>query len=172
MSLAGVLVLTLAGEAAGQSARDLYTRALGRERVVRNAASSASLREIRNVIAAYQRVVHRYPTSAYSDNALWQAGNLALLAYQRFGEAADMRTGVRLLNLLTSEYPSSSLVPRVQGAIAQFDSVTKPAAKAAPVPRPTAPPPTRTPTLILAATACWPWCTTASSKTFACSRSG
>lgn len=125
MLLAGLLVLAAVRDAAGQPARDLYTQALGRERAVRSGASSVTLREIRSVIAAYERVVHRYPASAYSDNALWQAGNLALLAYQRFGESADMRAGIRLLNLLASEYPSSSLVQRVKGTIAQFEVLRK-----------------------------------------------
>jgi N-acetylmuramoyl-L-alanine amidase len=128
--LAGAMHLAGASSAAAQPARDLYTRALGRERAVRNASTPASAQHIRNVIAAYERVVRRYPTSGYSDNALWQAGNLALLAYERFGEEADRKKGVRLLTLLRSEYPASSLGARVRAAIAESD---RPRTAAAPV---------------------------------------
>ena len=57
----------------------LYSRALGRERVLRNANQPATLQQIRSVISAYEEIVRRYPASGYSDNALWQAGNLASL---------------------------------------------------------------------------------------------
>jgi N-acetylmuramoyl-L-alanine amidase len=120
--LAGLLVVGSASAAAAQSSRELYTRALAQDRAVRNAEHPQTIRQIRNAIAAYERVVRRYPTSGYADNALWQAGHLSLLAYERFGEVADRRNGLRLLNLLKSGYPSSSLVGRLPSAIAQFET--------------------------------------------------
>ena len=53
------------------------------------------------VVRAYEQIVRRYPTSGYSDNALWQAANLAILAADRFGENVDRRTAERLLKALT-----------------------------------------------------------------------
>jgi N-acetylmuramoyl-L-alanine amidase len=121
--LAGVLVLGSPGAAIAQSAHELYTRALARERTVRDGARPATLGQIRSVVAAFERVVRGYPRSGYADNALWQAGQLSLLAYERFGQAADRRTGERVLKLLRSGYPSSSLVPRARAALGQFESV-------------------------------------------------
>ena len=146
-----LLVLTI-GPAAGiseaaQGAPTLYSRALGRERVLRNAAPPATLQQIRSLVAAYEKIVHRYPASAYCDNALWQAGNLAILAYGRFGKTADRDTAVRLLTHLKEQYPSSSLVARVGDALRSADTIratataqARSASKPAPSVR-TAPPP-------------------------------
>src|SRR6476469_6723898 len=114
-------------QAAAQSARDLYTRALARERTIRDAVHEPTPREIRSVVAAYETVVRRFPTSGYSDNALWQAGNLSLLAYQRFRDDVDRRTGLRLINQLKTSYPSSSLLDRSDEIVAEFDAVQPPA---------------------------------------------
>jgi hypothetical protein len=77
-------------------------RALARERAVRDAGTAPTLKQLHDLVAAYERVVHRFPRSGYSDNALWQASNLSLLAYQQFGRASDKRTGQRLLKQLKS----------------------------------------------------------------------
>ena len=112
--LAGVVlvgvVLGAPAAASAQGPREHYARALARERPLRDSGTTPTARQIRDAVAAYERFVHRYPTSGYSDNALWQAGNLSLLAYQRFGQDADRRTGLRLLNQLKASYPSSSLL--------------------------------------------------------------
>src|SRR5918992_1342461 len=98
----GLLAFGAPGAVRAQPPNDLYSRALGRERALRAGAQPPSVRQIRGVVAAYERIVDRYPRSGYADNALWQAGNLALLAYERFGEDADKGTGVRVLALLRS----------------------------------------------------------------------
>jgi len=115
-----LLVAALAGvspAAAGTSAKDLYTQALARERTLRDASSQATAKDFRALMGRYYRIVLLYPRSGYSDNALWQAGGLALVAYERFHDAADRRNGERYLRMLRAEYPSSSLVPRVAGRI-------------------------------------------------------
>ena len=43
-------------------------------------------------VAAYEAVVRAHPASGYCDNALWQAANLASLAFERFGDEADRKT--------------------------------------------------------------------------------
>ena len=122
-----VLLVTLLAPAdaaiAATSARTMYTRALSRERDLREASKEPTVRQLRSVVQSYQAIVRRYPRSGYSDNALWQAGNLALLAYERFEQAADRQTGTRLLAQLRREYPSSSLASRVADVIAQFETV-------------------------------------------------
>jgi N-acetylmuramoyl-L-alanine amidase len=124
--LAGAALLcAIAGApatAAAQPPRELYTSALVRERALRDGERPPAIRQIRDVVEAYERLVRRYPTSGYSDNALWQAGNLSLLAYQRFGQSADRRTGLRLLNQLKASYPASSLLDRFDEVIGEFDS--------------------------------------------------
>jgi len=117
-------------------ARILYTEALAHERTLRDAATAATAIQMRRVVLEYERLVRRYPASGYSDNALWQAANLALLCYQRFGSDIDRRTAVRLLKQLQTGYPTSSLVARVDAALA--DAAPPPARAVLPMP-PTSP---------------------------------
>ena len=131
-----LLACTLAAPVAAggdNSARTLYERAMSRERAIRSAdQEQTTLAEFRRVISAYVLVVRRFPGSGYSDNALWQAGNLAWLAFQRYGDAQDRDTAVRYLTRLKSEYPTSSLRQ-------DADDVLR-AANAAPVARVQSPP--------------------------------
>ena len=92
------------------SARTLFERAMSRERAIRDADQDrATVAEMRRVISAYDNVVRRFPASGYSDNALWQAGNLAWLAFQRFGDTHDRDAAIKYLTRLKREYPTSSL---------------------------------------------------------------
>jgi N-acetylmuramoyl-L-alanine amidase len=130
-----VLAAVLIGSASiahAQPPRELYTRALSGDRAVRDARQPPTLRQIRAAVAAYERVVRRYPASGYADNALWQGAELSRLAWERFANEADNRTGVRLLKLLKSGYPSSSLVSGVDEALARFETVKAAPAAAAP----------------------------------------
>src|SRR6186997_2717423 len=82
--------------------RTMYVDAMAREQALRAALNdpdvpAAVLGEIRSTVAAYEAIVRHYPASSYGDNALWQAGRLALDAFARFGQAADKETGVRIL---------------------------------------------------------------------------
>ena len=144
--------------AAAGSARTLYTKVLNRERDLRDTDNRPTLRQLRSAVAAYENVVRRYPTSGYSDNALWQAANLALLAYERFEEQDDLRRGLRLLARLKQEYPFSSLNARAEVLGRKFEAATPaPIAAASPPPtavasRPAAPAVAPTPTSISAST--------------------
>ena len=122
-----LLVPTAAVSAGQASVRMLYTRTLTSERVLRDGARPPTLQQLRAAIDAYETIVRRYPGSGYSDNALWQAASLAILAYERFGRAADKRTAVRVLEQLRTEYPSSSLVSRVDEALQQAEALQAPA---------------------------------------------
>ena len=136
--MSGLLLLGASSPGAAQPVRDLYERAQVRERTVREAAAP-TLQQIRNAVGAYERIVLRYPSSSYCDNALWQAGNLSILAFERFGKPADKQTGIRLLTLLTSEYPSSSLARRARTTLADFDRVKVASAPKEELPRVAAP---------------------------------
>jgi N-acetylmuramoyl-L-alanine amidase len=141
LMLACAFAPAVAAKNGGVSARALYNRTLERERQLRAAEQQATVVQFRGVVNAYDAIVRRFPASGYSDNALWQGGNLALLAFQRFGQAADRRTAERLLRQLKGQYPSSSLVARVDEALGAGDA---PATSAPPAARPiavdTAPP--------------------------------
>lgn len=112
-------------------ARVMYSMALEREQGVRADLARASaadpsrevLTAVRRVVAAYEAIVRRYPTSGYSDNALWQAGRLSLDAYAIFNDTLDRDAGVRLLQRLTQAYPSSRLVKQVPEQLAKVDAV-------------------------------------------------
>ena len=117
----GAFALAMAVAAEAQPARDMYTNALLRDRAVRSGGQQATKRQIRSAVAAYERVVRRHPKSGYSDNALWQGGELSRLAWDRYGEDVDRRTGVRLLTLLKSGYPSSPFARDVEIALAAFE---------------------------------------------------
>ena len=120
-----------AREASAQSAATLYNRALARERTVRDAGDRARVRQLRAAVASYEKIVRRFPASAYCDNALWQGANLALIAYERSGDVADRDHALRLLSQLQRGYPSSSLRSRVPPLIADLEA----AARTPPAPR-------------------------------------
>lgn len=122
-----------AAAAAASGARTLYTRAFDRERALRDQDDKATLAQLRGLIKTYEAIVRRFPGSGYSDNALWQAGNLALLAHQRFAQPADRRTAERLLAQLKHGYPSSSLARRVDEALGGSDEATAAARPARPI---------------------------------------
>ncbi len=116
---AGVVAPAIAEARAGRPAegvRDLYTRAMALERTVRDEANRPTVAQLRRAVASYEAVVRKHPASGYCDNALWQAANLAALAYERFGHEVDKQSAARLLTLLANEYPGSKLVARVKEA--------------------------------------------------------
>ena len=127
--------------AEAQSAQALYTRALARERQVRDASERASASSMRAAIRAYEGVVRRFPRSGYCDNALWQAANLAVLAYERFNQADDRRTATRLFTLLKNEYPHSDLARRVDAELASLNRLRSEIVAAARASEAPAPPP-------------------------------
>ena len=128
--IVAAVVIGSASAADAQTVRDLYTRALARDRAVRDAAQGATRQQMRGAIAAYERVVLRYPKSSYCDNALWQASELARMAWDRFGDEADRRNSVRFLKLLKGGYSSSPLIREADEALARLETA-KPAAAAA-----------------------------------------
>jgi N-acetylmuramoyl-L-alanine amidase len=120
--------------AAGQSETEkLFLDAGAKEQAVRTALSSPEvtvtvLKAVRTVVADYENIVKRFPSSAYCDDALWRAGQLSLTAYTRFGDETDKAAGIRLLRSIAPRYPSSKFVKDVPSALAAVESRnTKPA---------------------------------------------
>ena len=151
MTLKAAALVAFALVAAGAAealppAKTMYTDALAREQTLRAAlsapdASPGVLEEVRAAIAAYEAIVRGYPASGYSDNALWQAGCLALDAFARFGQTIDRDAGIRLLRRLAAGYPASSLVAQVSAQLARVNARDG----AAPRPQPAKPPAERSP---------------------------
>ena len=113
------------------TAQEMYLAALAREQAVRAAlaeedddVSARTAADARAVVRAYQEVVRVYPASGYSDNALWQAGVLSLDLFVRLGQERDRTTGIRLLRLLATEYPTSSRVREVPAQLARVDDAS------------------------------------------------
>lgn len=118
--LAFALAFGLAAAAparAADSARDMYNRALAQEQTVRG-TTGVSQDAIHRVVTAYERIVHRFPRSGYSDNALWQAASLSMLSYERFGDIKDRDKARKLYGELGAQYPSSSFAARARTAAA------------------------------------------------------
>ncbi len=125
---------------------DLYVAALARERAVRatftgTPAPAVALKDIHAIVTAYQTLVRRFPGSGYSDDALWQAGRLELDAFTRFGETRDKDVGVRLLQRLAADYPTSKLAKRVPETLTALDNAKPQEPVKTPVVRAVAPPP-------------------------------
>ena len=121
----GLLCSSIAG--AAPTVRTMYEDALAREQTVRDALEAGDtapgvLASLRAVVSSYEAVVRRYPASGYSDNALWQAGRLALDAFAQFGKQADKETAVRLLRRLADAYPTSRLVEQVPAQLARVEA--------------------------------------------------
>ena len=133
--------------AAPRTARSMYAAAQASEAALRAAIKGGrpvpTLAKFRSVIAAYEAVSRRFPSTGYADNALWQAAVLSLDAHDRFGDERERRTARRLLQALVDRYPSSSLTKKSR---AELDRITAAPATAAPPAvsaRPSPPPESR-----------------------------
>ena len=125
---------------AAEGARDMYSRAMALEREVRDDRTKPTPAQMRRAVASYEAIVRQHPASGYCDNALWQAANLAALAYDRFGTESDRRTAARLFILLAKEYPASKLVARATEALNSLNAPS-PTLHASPTPPATRPRP-------------------------------
>lgn len=107
-------------------ARAPYLAAVAHEQLVRTAMAVHEpgpevLTELRAAVTEYRTIVRQYPSSAYSDDALWRAGRLLLDAFDRFGQDNDKAVGLRLLRTLSATYPASRLVKAVPAQLARFE---------------------------------------------------
>ena len=105
----------------------VFTTWQSREQTARRALDAGTpeatvRRDVARVVAGYESLVARFPRSAYSDNALWQAAILAADAYARYRVEADRETAVRLLTRMAREYPASSLIRKSRPALARLEA--------------------------------------------------
>lgn len=127
------------------SARDRFEAARTADEAARSAvervpptAPSAQLdvvvRRARRAVANYETLARRFPTSGYTDNALWHAARLSQWLYQRLGRPADRAAAANYYDWLAREYPASPLRAEARSARAALASlavgraVTAPAA--------------------------------------------
>ncbi|HEY3044374.1 MAG TPA: N-acetylmuramoyl-L-alanine amidase [Vicinamibacterales bacterium] len=134
---------------AADTAQEMYVAAMAREETVRIALAQADApasvaADVRSVVAAYQEIVRVHPASGYSDNALWQAGRLSIDVFLRFGQERDKNTGLRLLRLLTTEYPTSRHVKEVPDQLVRVGVASAGEPKGSPLPVSTQTPPVGT----------------------------
>jgi hypothetical protein len=127
VAVAAVCLLAASPVSPQQDAQALFSKALVLERTLevppsgaRTGEAGSGVKAYRQVIAAYEEVVRRYPRSGYSDDALWQAAQLALEALRRFGQDRDRQAASRLLRTLTKEYPASPFARRAETEVARL----------------------------------------------------
>lgn len=144
-TLACAVTLVVSVPSWAQTARERYETAIERDEQVRTALSGSSdtpgsdvLAQASRVIASFEALVRRFPTSGYADNALWQAASLADTAYQKSSQPEHQARAVRFYRWLVTEYPTSSLVKRANQQLAMLAKPTRP--EPAPPPPVTAPP--------------------------------
>jgi N-acetylmuramoyl-L-alanine amidase len=111
-----------------------YESLIGQEHRVAN-SPAATADDFRVVINRYWNFVRRYPTSGFTDNALWQAARLSADAFQRFSQDRDKHRAVQLFQWLRDQYPHSPLKTE---AAAQAEQVEAMAASPVPAASPAA----------------------------------
>ena len=125
----GLAIFFIARPADAQSPAVRYERALAREKAART-MTGTSVGTLRTIARAYEAIVHAYPRSGYSDNALWQGAGLLQLAYERGGSLTDLQNARRLLNWLKREYPKATLAKQVNARLNALKTGPKPATRA------------------------------------------
>jgi N-acetylmuramoyl-L-alanine amidase len=113
------LLVLLTSPAAAQTAAASYNNALAREETLRTTAAP-QLAAYRASMTAYEAIVLKYYLSGYADNALWQGAGVALTAYERFGDEADKKNGLRYLAWLKKEYPTSPFIKHIDDRVKAF----------------------------------------------------
>jgi len=136
LAVAAVAATTFGTVLGAQSVAGLYSDMLTQETVLRAALENASqpatrpedasalVARVRTTVASYEGIARRFPTSGYSDNALWQAAVLSADAFWQYGDARDRAAALRLFARLRSEFPTSSLIARISGHTSRLDAAT------------------------------------------------
>src|SRR3954471_6910289 len=109
----------------------LYADASAKEQAVRKALSdhdpsSTVLKAVQTVVADYENVVRRYPSSAFCDDSLWRAAKLSADAFAAFGDPGERTAAARLFKALAARYPTSKLARQVPTQLARLDSEEPP----------------------------------------------
>jgi N-acetylmuramoyl-L-alanine amidase len=132
--------LSVSVGAQAQTARERFEAASARDEKVRAQLTAARspdtelIAQATQVMTSFEILVRRFPTSGYSDNALFQAASLAELAYSRFNRTEDRERAIRYYKWLVEQYPASSFVTRSKAKREALASATPAAPPAAAVP--------------------------------------
>lgn len=97
------------------------------------------VKQVNQVVASFETLVRRFPTSGYADNALWHAASLADTAYQRFKRPEDLNRATKLYRWLVKEYPTSPLLKQANAKLASLTRAPAPAMPAPPAVPPASP---------------------------------
>ena len=126
-AIAVMLVATILHAQTSQPA-ELYKEARSREATLRKEMDKAGgglpaplLQRIRTLVGAYHDMSRLFPTSGYSDNALWQGAMLSADAFWADGEAQDRTTAIRLLKALSERFHNSSLLTQVPAQLERLE---------------------------------------------------
>lgn len=141
--IAAVVGVLAPASAAAQTAQEQYAAATARyDAAIKQIAATVPtataaertrvITEARAVIAAYGALVRRYPSSGYSDNALFNAASLAEALHRQFTLTTDLDTALRLYRRLPAEYPHAPLAKDATAAIARLEPAAAAAAPAVP----------------------------------------
>ncbi len=117
-----------------QTAKERFEAAQQRDEKVRVLLTSSTnatpppdlAKQVSQVMASFESIVRRFPTSGYADNALWQAASLADAAYQRLNRPEDRDRATKFYRWLVQEYPSSSFVKQANAKIATASASARP----------------------------------------------
>jgi N-acetylmuramoyl-L-alanine amidase len=131
--------LSVSVGAQAQTARERFEAASARDEKVRAQLTAARspdtelIAQATQVMTSFEILVRRFPTSGYSDNALFQAASLAELTYSRFNRTEDRERAIRYYKWLVEQYPASSFVTRSKAKREALASATPAAPPAAAV---------------------------------------
>jgi N-acetylmuramoyl-L-alanine amidase len=121
IALAVAVLMAAPAELAAQSAKTRYERALARDKSLRKTRRAPPLSQLRATVRSYEQIARRYPTSGYADNALYKGGLLALETYRHYEHDEDREAGIKMLEWMIREYPSSSLKKEVRARLRAID---------------------------------------------------
>ena len=109
-------VATLQGQSSDPAT--LYQQALRRETLLRQEMDAAKagtpggllLDRIRILVGSFEDLARLFSKSEVSDDSLSHGGMLSADAFEKFGEAADRTTAIRLLEQIPARFPKSPLI--------------------------------------------------------------
>ena len=146
-------LLSAAPRAQSSHAAELFQQARSREADLRKeldsgagASTTPMLTRMRTLTHTFEDLWRLFPTSPYSDDALWHGAMLAADAFRLSGEAADRATSLRLFQALTRNFPTSSLIKQVPLQVARLEAAKPSDASARAATPATASPPAVAPT--------------------------
>jgi N-acetylmuramoyl-L-alanine amidase len=147
-----LLLAVLGGAVQAQAQpRTLYEEALARETALRpgldtltpgTPGADAVIKRVRALVGAYDDMARLFPSSGYSDNALWQGASLAADTFWQFGDAADKKTALRMFDALLTKFdgnPLAAKAPEQMRRLAAAGAAPAVAARSAAVRPPPAP---------------------------------